>query len=128
MPNPKKDRNVLQTFADAVTWCESQEHLACCGGNGLELHIHHVLGGPHRIDAKWNLVRLCPAAHEWCHNRPQAGRVLCWHILDSRGMFDPVTIRDRWRQCPLAYIERVLPQIAEDWVRELGERLLERHQ
>jgi len=42
-------------------------------------------------------------------------------------MFDAVTIRDRWRQCPLAYIERVLPEIAEDWVRELGERLLERH-
>jgi len=42
-------------------------------------------------------------------------------------MFDPVTTRERWRQCPLAYIERVLPEIAEDWVRELGERLLERH-
>ena len=127
MSSHKRDRKLLQAFADTVTWCESQEHLACCGGNGLELHIHHVLGGPHRIDAAWNLVRLCPAAHEWCHNRPQAGRVLCWHILDSRGAFEPEVIREAWGQCPLARIERVLPEIAEDWVRELAERLLERH-
>jgi len=124
MSNRNRDPKALQEFADAVTWCQGEPWLDCCDHRRHALHIHHVLGGAHRIDAVWNLVRLCPSAHEWVHNRPQAGRVLCWHILDSRGVFFPDTIRERWGQCPLARIEQALPEIAEDWVRELGERLL----
>ena len=131
MPNRKRDPKLLQAFANTVTWCQGEPWLDCCkvtrDWRSRFLQVHHVLGGPHRIDAAWNLVRLCPSAHAWMHSHPKAGRVLCWHILDSRKAFEPVTIRERWGQCPLAYIERVLPEIAEDWVRELGERLLERH-
>jgi hypothetical protein len=127
MPSHKRDRKTLQAFADTVTWCQGEPWLDCFSGSRGNLHIHHVLGGPHRIDASWNMVRLCVEAHEWMHSHPKAGRVLCWHILDSRKAFDAVAIRERWGQCPLAYVERVLPEIAEDWVRELGERLLEKH-
>ena len=123
MPKRNRDRDVLQTFAETITTCEACNHLTCCRWPP-SLQIHHVLGGAHRIDAPWNLVRLCLHAHEWCHARPPAGRVLCWWLLHERGAFDPETIRERWGQCPLAYIERMLPEIAEDWCRGLGENLL----
>jgi hypothetical protein len=72
-------------------------------------------------------VRLCSSAHEWVHNRPQAGKILCWGILDSRGAFDPVVIRQRWQKCPLGVIEVALPTIPEDWIRAMGEELLRKY-
>ena len=127
MPKRKRDRNILQKFADWVTWCEADMYIDCCSGRHVPLHIHHVLGGPNRIDAEWNIVRLCLDAHEWVHNRPQAGKILCWHILDSRGAFDLEATHKAWGQCPLARIERALPTIQEDWIRRMGEVLLEKH-
>jgi hypothetical protein len=128
MPKRKARRNgdrlVLQAFADSVTRCEAAEFLTGCE---RRLEIHHVLGGAHRIDAAWNLVRLCGNCHEWVTRRIMPGKILCWHILDSRGAFDPDTIRNAWGQCPLARIERALPEIAEDWIREMGEALLQKH-
>jgi hypothetical protein len=123
-PRRNSDRPVLQAFADSVTRCEAADFLAGCG---RRLEIHHVLGGAHRIDAFWNLVRLCGNCHEWVHNRPQAGKILCWHILDSRGAFDLEATHKAWRQCPLARIERALPEIAEDWIRRMGEALLRKY-
>ena len=122
-----RDRSVLQKFADWVTWCEADMYMECCSGRHVPLHIHHVLGGAHRIDAPWNLVRLCMDAHEWCHNHPQEGRVMCWYILDSRGAFDLEATHKAWGQCPLARIERALPTIQEDWIRRMGEVLLQKH-
>jgi hypothetical protein len=61
------------------------------------------------------------------HRRPQAGKILCWHILDSRGAFDPVVIRQRWQKCPLGVIEWALPTIQEDWIRAMGEELLRKY-
>jgi hypothetical protein len=52
---------------------------------------------------------------------------MCWHILDSRGAFDPVVIRQRWQKCPLGVIEVALPEIQEDWIRAMGEELLQKH-
>ena len=128
MPKRKQRRNsdplVLQAFADSVTRCEAADFLDGCG---RRLEIHHVLGGAHRIDAPWNLVRLCGNCHEWVHNRPQAGKILCWHILDSRGAFDPVVIRQRWKKCPLGVIEWALPTIQEDWIRAMGDELLRKY-
>ena len=124
MPKRNRDRNVLQAFADSVTRCEAADFLIGCG---RRLEIHHVLGGAHRIDAPWNLVRLCGNCHNWVHNRPQAGKILCWHILDSRGAFDLEATHKAWGQCPLARIERALPEIAEDWIRRMGEVLLRKH-
>jgi hypothetical protein len=128
MPKRKQRRNsdplVLQAFADSVTRCEAADFLDGCG---RRLEIHHVLGGAHRIDAPWNLVRLCGNCHEWVHRRPQAGKIMCWHILDSRGAFDPVVIRQRWQKCPLGVIEVALPEIQEDWIRAMGEELLQKH-
>jgi hypothetical protein len=128
MPKRKQRRNsdplVLQAFADSVTRCEASLYLTC-GGHRLE--IHHVLGGAHRIDAFWNLVRLCGNCHDWVHNRPQAGKILCWHILDSRGAFEPDTIRQAWQKCPLGVIEWALPTIQEDWIRAMGDELLRKY-
>ena len=128
MPKRKPRRNsdplVLQAFADSVTRCEAADFLTGCG---RRLEIHHVLGGAHRIDAFWNLVRLCGNCHDWVHNRPQAGKILCWHILDSRGAFEPDTIRQAWQKCPLGVIEWALPTIQEDWIRAMGEELLQKH-
>jgi hypothetical protein len=126
MPKRNRDKKLLADFADRWNWCEAFPWLDCCNGSRDGLHIHHVLGGAHRIDATWNLVRLCPSAHEWVHHRPQAGRVFCWAILDSRGAFEPNVIREAWGQCPLARIERALPEIQEDWIRAMGEALLEK--
>jgi hypothetical protein len=127
MPKRNRDRSVLQKFADWATWCEADMYMECCSGRHVPLHIHHVLGGANRIDAPWNLVRLCMDAHEWCHNHPQEGRILGWHILDSRGAFDPVVIRQRWQKCPLGVIEVALSTIQEDWIRRMGEVLLQKH-
>jgi hypothetical protein len=129
MTKRNRDRSVLEQFADAVNHCEAVQWLDCCDGDGCHngLHIHHVLGGPNRIDAEWNIVRLCLEAHDWVHRRPQAGKILCWHILDSRGAFDPVVIRQWWKKCPLGVIEWALPTIQEDWIRRMGEVLLQKH-
>jgi hypothetical protein len=124
MPKSKRDRSVLQSFAESVTRCEAADFLTGCG---RRLEIHHVLGGAHRIDALWNLVRLCGNCHEWVHNRPQAGKILCWHILDSRGAFEPDTIRQAWQKCPLGVIEWALPTIQEDWIRRMAMVLLQKH-
>jgi hypothetical protein len=61
------------------------------------------------------------------HHRPQAGKILCWYILNSRGVFEPEVIREAWGQCPLARIERALPEIQEDWIRTMGEELLRKY-
>jgi hypothetical protein len=128
MPKRKPRRNsdplVLQSFADSVTRCEAADFLTGCG---RRLEIHHVLGGAHRIDASWNLVRLCGNCHEWVTRRTMPGRIMCWHILDSRGAFDPVVIRQRWQKCPLGVIEVALSTIQEDWIRRMGEVLLQKH-
>ena len=123
-PRRNSDRLVLQSFAESVTWCEAADYLTGCG---RRLEIHHVLGGAHRIDVAWNLVRLCGNCHEWVTRRTMPGRIMCWHILDSRGAFEPDTIRNAFGQCPLARIERALPEIAEDWIRRMGEELLQKH-
>ena len=127
MPKRNRDRSVLQKFADWATWCEADPYMECCSGRQVPLHIHHVLGGAHRIDAPWNLVRLCGNCHDWVHRRPQAGKILCWHILDSRGAFEPEVIREWWQKCPLGVIEWALPTIQEDWIRRMGEVLLQKH-
>jgi hypothetical protein len=131
MPKRKARRNsdrlVLQSFAESVTWCEAIHWLHCCHRWRNDLHIHHVVGGAHRIDKPWNIVRLCSSAHEWVHNRPQAGKILCWGILNSRGAFEPDTIRKAWGQCPLARIERALPEIQEDWIVSMGEELIRKY-
>jgi len=124
MPKSKRDRSVLEQFANEWLRCEASLYLTC-GGHRLE--IHHVLGGAHRIDAFWNLVRLCGNCHEWVTRRTMPGRILCWHILDSRGAFDLEATHKAWGQCPLARIERALPEIAEDWIRAMGEVLLQKH-
>ena len=123
-PRRNSDPLVLQSFAESVTWCEAADFLDGCG---RRLEIHHVLGGAHRIDVAWNLVRLCGNCHEWVTRRTMPGRIMCWHILDSRGAFDPVVIRQRWQKCPLGVIEVALPTIQEDWIRRMGEVLLEKH-
>ena len=127
MAKRNRDRKLLATFADTMNCCEADMYMECCSGRHVPLHIHHVLGGAHRIDASWNLVRLCMEAHEWCHNHPQEGRIFGWYILNSRGAFDPDTIRKAWKQCPLARIERALPEISEDWIRAMGEELLRKY-
>ncbi len=128
MPKRKPRRNsdplVLQSFAESVTRCEAADFLTGCG---RRLEIHHVLGGAHRIDAFWNLVRLCGNCHDWVTRRTMPGRIMCWHILDSRGAFDPDTIRNAFGQCPLARIERALPEIQEDWIRRMAMVLLQKH-
>jgi hypothetical protein len=123
-PRKNSDRAVLQQFAEEYVLCEAS---FCLTGCGRRLEIHHVLGGAHRIDAAWNLVRLCGNCHDWVTRRTMPGRILCWHILDSRGAFEPDTIREAWKQCPLARIERALPEIQEDWIRRRGEVLIEKH-
>ena len=124
MPSRKRDRSVLQRFADEWLHCEASLYLTC-GSHRLE--IHHVLGGAHRIDKFWNLVRLCGNCHDWVHHRPQAGKILCWYILESRGAFEPDTIREAWQKCPLGVIEVALPTIQEDWIRTMGEELLRKY-
>jgi len=101
--------------------------MECCSGRHVPLHIHHVLGGAHRIDKPWNIVRLCMDAHEWCHSHPQEGRILGWYLLDIRGAFDLEATRKAWKKCPLGVIEYVLPTIQEDWIVAMGEELLRKH-
>ena len=127
-PRRNGDRLLLQSFAESVTWCEAVPWMLCCCHQWRnDLHIHHVLGGAHRIDKPWNIVRLCMDAHEWCHNHPQEGRILGWYILDSRGAFDPEVIRQRWQKCPLGVIEWALPTIQEDWIRAMGVELIRKY-
>lgn len=124
MPKRNRDRGVLQRFAEEYVLCEAS---FCLTGCGRSLEIHHVLGGAHRIDSAWNLVRLCGNCHDWVTRRTMPGRIMCWHILDSRGAFDLDAIYKAWGQCPLARIERALPEIQEDWIVSMGEELLRKY-
>ena len=127
MARRNRDRKLLADFAERWNWCEADPYMECCSGRHVPLHIHHVLGGAHRIDRPWNIVRLCMDAHEWCHNHPQEGRILGWYLLDTRGAFEPDTIRKAWKKCPLGVIEYVLPTIQEDWIVSMGEELLRKY-
>ena len=56
---------ILRAFAEQIDWCEmnstfGKETFDLCGWCLFGLEIHHVMGGPHRIDAAWNLVRRLP--------------------------------------------------------------------
>jgi len=55
MPRNLRNPAVIAAHVAKVHGCELSPFLACCGGHGAT-EIHHVLRGPNRIDAPWNIV------------------------------------------------------------------------
>jgi hypothetical protein len=126
----KKHRHpeILRAFAEQVQHCEAgqcfDQHI--CGWYSWQcLEIHHVMGGPHRIDAPWNLVRLCRASHLWVTANPIEGRILCWWILYQRGAFDCAAIAEATRIHPAGWIGAKQSDIRLPWVADLAGVLLE---
>ena len=127
-----KHPDILRAFAEQVQHCEAE---ACwpstdwsdwpCTDWPLRLEIHHVMGGAHRIDAPWNLVRLCSSAHNWVTANPIEGRVLCWWILHQRGAFDCKAIHAATRIHPAGWIGAKQSDIRLPWVADLAGVLLE---
>jgi hypothetical protein len=126
----KKHRHpeILRAFAEQVQHCEAgqcfDQHI-CCWAGWQYLEIHHVMGGPHRIDAAWNLVRLCKASHLWVTANPIEGRVLCWWILHQRGAFDCKAIHAATGIHPAGWIGSKQSDIRLQWVADLVGVLLE---
>ena len=121
----KKHRHsdILAAFAEQVQHCEAgyKFEQKICGGAGWQyLDIHHVMGGPHRIDAPWNLVRLCGAAHHWVTANPIEGRVLCWWILRQRGALDCAAIHEATGIHPVGWIAWKQAEIRLPWVADLA--------
>jgi len=114
---------VLAAHAAAVHGCELAPFLACCGGHGAT-QIHHVLRGPNRVDAAWNLVSVCDVAHDWCHQETVQGMVICWHVLHLRGDLDIDAIRQQWGRSPLQRIELVARDACSSF-RFVARKLLE---
>ena len=118
---------ILKAFAEQIDWCEAgqcfDQHI--CWPAGWQLEIHHVMGGPHRIDKAWNLVRLCRASHLWVTNNPIEGRILCWWILHQRGAFDCAAIAEATKIHPAGCIGSKQSGIRLPWVAELAGALLE---
>ncbi len=106
MPRKMKNPAVIADHVAKVHGCELSPYLACCGGHGAT-EVHHVLRGPNRIDAPWNIVSVCKAAHDWCHHETVQGMVICWHVIHLRGELDIDAIRRQWGRNPLARIDQV---------------------
>ena len=106
MPRNLKNPAVIADHVAKVHGCELSPFLACCGGHGAT-EIHHVLRGPNRVDAPWNIVSVCKAAHDMMHRDTAGGMVLCWHVIHLRGELDIDAIRKQWGRNPLARIEEV---------------------
>ena len=128
----KKHRHpeMLKAFAEQVDWCEmnhtfGKDTFNLCGWCFGGLEIHHVMGGPHRIDAAWNLVRLCSSAHQWVTANPIEGRILCWWILHQRGAFDCAAIAEATGIHPAGWIGSKQSDIRLPWVADLAGVLLE---
>ena len=139
----KKHRRpeILRAFAEQIDWCEAgqcfdQKICGLAGWQYLEIHhggcagwqyleIHHVMGGIHRIDAMWNLVRLCSSAHLWVTANPIDGRILCWWILHQRGAFDCKAIAEATGIHPAGWIGAKQSDIRLPWVADLAGVLLE---
>jgi len=92
-----RHRDILKAFAEQVQHCEAEACWPCTDWSDwpckrpLRLEIHHVMGGAHRIDAPWNLVRLCSSAHQWVTANPIEGRSPAGGVRlqgDSRGNGD----------------------------------------
>ena len=123
-------RDILRAFADEMQLCElnhefTSQTFDICGWCFGGLEIHHVMGGPHRIDAPWNLVRLCSAAHRWVTDNPIDGRVVCWWILHQRGAFDCKAIHAATGIHPAGWIAWKQAEIRLPWVADLAGVLLE---
>jgi hypothetical protein len=123
MPRRLANPAAIQAHLDAVQGCEFAPFIACCGGHGAT-EIHHVLRGPNRVDASWNLVSLCPFAHEWCHEQTVNGMVLAWWVLHLRSAFDREAIHKQWMRNPMARIEEVAND-STNLVRDQARKLLE---
>ena len=115
---------ILRAFAEQYDFCEAQTWWKCDEWP-WKLEIHHVMGGPHRIDAPWNLVRLCKASHDWVTANPIDGRVLCWWILRQRGALDCVAIHEATGIHPVGWIAWKKADIRLPWVADLAGELLE---
>ena len=126
----KKHRHpkILKAFAEQIDWCEARQCFGkkiCCRAGRQYQEIHHVMGGPHRIDAAWNLVRLCKASHQWVTANPIEGRILCWWILHQRGAFDCKAIAEATKIHPAGWIGAKQSDIRLQWVADLAGVLLE---
>ena len=125
----KKHRHpkILKAFAEQVQHCEAGQCFdqKICRWPGWQLEIHHVMGGQHRIDEAWNLVRLCRASHQWVTANPIEGRVLCWWILHQRGAFDCAAIYAATKIHPAGWIGAKQAEIRLPWVADLARVLLE---
>lgn len=117
------NKAVLAAHADKGLGCELAPFLACCGGHGLT-QIHHVLRGPNRVDAAWNLVSVCGVAHDWCHRETVQGMVICWHVLHLRGDLNIDAIRQQWGRNPLQRIDQVARDACSSF-RLVARKLLE---
>lgn len=106
MPRKMKHPAVIEDHVAKVNGCELAPFLACCLGHG-QTEIHHVLRGPSRMDAPWNIVSVCRFAHEWMHDETAQGMVICWWVIHLRGELDVEAIRQQWGRSPLARIEDV---------------------
>jgi hypothetical protein len=120
---------MLKAFAEQVDWCEmnhtfGKDTFNLCGWCFGGLEIHHVMGGPHRIDAAWNLVRLCQASHRWVTEHPIEGQILCWWILHQRGAFDVRAIFEATGVNPIGKIGARQSEIRLPWVADLAGVLL----
>ena len=106
MPRKMKHPAVIEAHVAKVHGCELAPFLACCGGHGAT-QVHHVLRGPNRVDAPWNIVSVCHQAHDMMHRDTAGGMVLCWWAIHLRGELDIDAIRQQWGRNPLARIEEV---------------------
>ena len=114
---------ILKAFAEQYDFCEAQSWWTCEEWP-WRLEIHHVMGGRNRIDAPWNLVRLCSGAHRWVTEHPIDGRILCWWILHQRGAFDCKAIHAATGIHPAGWIGSKQSEIRLPWVANLAGVLL----
>jgi hypothetical protein len=73
------------------------------GFNGPQ--IHHIIGGHSRFNLLCNVITVCRAAHDWCHEDPIAGKITCWRVKLEKGEFEPELIERFWRKSVLGYLQ-----------------------
>ena len=92
--------------------------------NSVATETHHIFAGNQRIDAPWNLTRVCHWVHVWhTENRTDGRIVALWHKV-STNAFDREAAAKFLRYDPIEHVCAFEPQAA--WIEPYWELLKER--
>lgn len=95
---PHEDLGFRRRYLMSNPYCQLAPHLMgivpSIRPQETASEVHHAFGSRRgRHDNALNCVSVCRAAHRWCHDFPQEGRLLCLWLKWRAGLFDAITFK-----------------------------------